>query len=87
MELLLLKVVLTSKVIQVLFIFRDSGQEVGVGLLSSEELGHHLLHIGIASTSSYLLESLFEIMELIHLFLHLLLKERAPELLDHKISS
>jgi hypothetical protein len=72
-KLLLLKVVFTAKVVQVLFIFGDGRQELGVGLFSSEELCHHLLHIGIASTCSNLLESLFKIMEFIHLFLHLLL--------------
>lgn len=78
MQLLLLLVVLSAKSIQVLLIFGNSREKLGIGLLTGQELGHHLLNIGVTSTGPDFLESLFKGLELVHLLLHLFLEERAP---------
>ena len=83
----LLLVVLLSELIQFLFIFTDSAQELSVCLLPREELVNHFLHISIACRCSDFLECIFQVSILIHFVVHLLFQELTPKFLDLEVSS
>ena len=70
--------IIMAQMIQLLLIDADSGKQLGVGCLTSEELLDDLLNVGEASLSVNLLESTLYFGVAGHLFLHLCFEESAP---------
>ena len=77
--------ILSAQVVQLLLIFADSLQQLGVCSLSGEELLHDLLNVRKASLGTDLLEGLLDLSRACHLFVHLGLEEGAPELLSKEV--
>ena len=65
----------------------DVHEEVGVGLLSGEELLDHLLDISDTSGCLDSLEGLINLSRVSHLLLHLLSHKGVPQLLDIEVIS
>lgn len=84
MELGRLLLVLHPQVVDLALVLGDSHQQLGVGVLASEETGHNIVDIGVTSGGPDGLEGMLNILMLVHLLLHLLLHELTPEALYHE---
>lgn len=77
--------VIMAKAVQLLLVVADSLQQLRVGGLSCEELGHNLLNIGETGLCPNLLEGLLDLCSSGHLFVHFCLQEASPEFLGQEV--
>ena len=80
-------VILLTKFVKFLFVFTNCDEQLGIGLLSREELMNHLLNIAVTGGSSNFLKSLFKMSILGHFVIHLLFQELTPKFLHLEVST
>ena len=67
------RLVVATKLVRLALVLADGGKELRVGLLTSQELGDDLVHVGVASLGFDLLESILDVTVPVHLGAHLFL--------------